>query len=371
MKLILRPSLYRILRNQLAKLAEEHGVPVRDDLNYDSELIFGCHNEYCEQSNCPDMFHVSLVGNNILGDLISNDNAFEFLLDNPNLIYTELLSDNQLLRGYFPDLHLNQADWENPYLINVIEDKIARGFEPFWYGLSKNPAAIHILSENLDKIYWSMLCVNTNAGSLLAKYPEKVNWSSACHNTGIIDLLEKNIDKIHWPNLSLNIAAIRILKNHMDKVDIPNLCFNKNAISLLEEIIADPNRAHLISWGGISCNPNAVRIAEKHLDKLRWHYVMNNRGLAHLIDLPEAAQHIASEVLTPMAKSSLRGRIDWKNPDIFTYDYAEIKKMMEPITICISEWFYRPEAVGFWIESHEFETIGSEDYLSFAARKSF
>ena len=52
--------------------------------------------------------------------------------------------------------------------------------------LSKNPAAIDLLRENKDKIYWGCLSENSAA----------------------IGLLRENLDKIHWASLSKNQAAI-------------------------------------------------------------------------------------------------------------------------------------------------------------------
>jgi len=49
-----------------------------------------------------------------------------------------------------------------------------------WYILSMNPAAIHLLEENLDEI----------------------SWGSLSENPAAIHLLEKNLDKVDWWTLS-------------------------------------------------------------------------------------------------------------------------------------------------------------------------
>jgi len=46
--------------------------------------------------------------------------------------------------------------------------------------LSRNPNAIHILEQNLDKVRWDYLSINPNA----------------------IHLLEQNLDKVYWSWLS-------------------------------------------------------------------------------------------------------------------------------------------------------------------------
>ncbi len=59
---------------------------------------------------------------------------------------------------------------------------------------------------------------------------------------------------------------------------------------------------------------------------------------------------------------------DFTNPMIFTYDYKDIKDTMAPFASMITEHLYRPVAVARWIESNDFETIGSEEYLVSATK---
>ena len=49
-----------------------------------------------------------------------------------------------------------------------------------WFYLARNPNAIHLLEQNLDKINWVILSANPNA----------------------IYLLEQNVDKIYWSYLT-------------------------------------------------------------------------------------------------------------------------------------------------------------------------
>ena len=58
-----------------------------------------------------------------------------------------------------------------------------------WASLSRNPNAIHILEQNLNKVSWWRLSENPNA----------------------IHLLEQNLDKVHWALLSMNPNAIPLL----------------------------------------------------------------------------------------------------------------------------------------------------------------
>ena len=61
-----------------------------------------------------------------------------------------------------------------------------------WDQLSQNPAAIHLLESNQDKIKWRHLSDNPAA----------------------LSLLEKNLDKIDWNVLSENPAALHLLEDY-------------------------------------------------------------------------------------------------------------------------------------------------------------
>ena len=62
--------------------------------------------------------------------------------------------------------------WANPLYITSIEKHIDR---TDWRFLARNPAAIHLLKENIDKIkkdyvcVWNSLCANPNCASILFK----------------------------------------------------------------------------------------------------------------------------------------------------------------------------------------------------------
>ena len=82
-----------------------------------------------------------------------------------------------------------------------------------WSYLSKNPNAIHLLEQNLDKVNWYDLSGNPNS----------------------IHLLEQHLDKVWWNALSANPNAISLLEQHQDKIIGPGyqeiqtlfICWNK------------------------------------------------------------------------------------------------------------------------------------------------
>jgi hypothetical protein len=51
--------------------------------------------------------------------------------------------------------------------------------------LSENPAAIHILEKNLDKVDWMWLSRNPAAIHILEKNLEKVDWNGLSGNPNI------------------------------------------------------------------------------------------------------------------------------------------------------------------------------------------
>ena len=61
-----------------------------------------------------------------------------------------------------------------------------------------NPAAIHMLEQNLDKIHWGWMSQNPAAIHLLEQYPEKC-WCWLSQNPEAILLLKKNPKKIKNP----------------------------------------------------------------------------------------------------------------------------------------------------------------------------
>lgn len=299
--------------------------------------------------------------------LSNNPRAIRLLEKNQDKINWQALS-------FIPEaIHLleknqDKIDWRalssNPAAIHLLEknpDKID------WYRLSSNPAAIQFLEKNPDKIVWHSLAINTNPDAMilfeknyfklmfyewhgLCKNPHampfiesewratqiidwfykwfccctfrtscKIKWKSLCLNTNpsAISLLEKNPDKIHWDYLSRNPAAIRLIKENLEKICWSSLSFNTDpgAIHLLEnEIRTNPHNS--IHWNVLSQNSGAIHILEKYPNRFSMFCLVGNTN-------PEAMRLIESYCKT-------RHYIPWfellKNPNIFTYDYDQMKE---------------------------------------------
>ena len=97
-----------------------------------------------------------------------------------------------------------------------------------------NPAAIHILEVNPDKINWNWLSTNPAAIHLLEANQDKINWVWFSKNPAAIHILEANPDRIDWYWLSTNPAIFTY-----DYVKMKKLMFESG---IAEGIIA--NRMH-------------------------------------------------------------------------------------------------------------------------------
>ena len=111
-----------------------------------------------------------------------------------------------------------------------------------------NPAAIRILRNNKEKIYWFRLSSNPNAMSLIKKQG-CMSWKWLSMNPSAIQMLEANPEQIDWSCLSENPAAIHLLEANLDKIHWRWLAENPEAIHILE---ANPQK---IDWAHLSANP--------------------------------------------------------------------------------------------------------------------
>ena len=191
--------------------------------------------------------------------------------------------------------------------------------------LSINPAAIHILEKNINKVDWRFLSLNPNAIHILEKNMDKIVWDCLSKNPNAIHILEKNIDKIDWNRLSENVNAIHILEKNLDKVD----------------------------WSLLSLNRNAIHILAKNIDKIDWVYLSQNLN----------ANHILENNLDKIDK------INWfslsKNPSIFQIDYDAMRENGKGIAEEIAKIIWHPSRMSKWpedklIDDNDLNTLNME-----------
>ena len=119
-----------------------------------------------------------------------------------------------------------------------------------WYGLSLNLNAIHLLEQNLRRVYWNPLSRKTHAIYILKENLDKVDWFWLSRNPNAIHLLEQNqnVDKINWSCLSENPNAIHLFA----KLDYIQMRLNNP--DFVQDLVA------------FVCNPNWIQKCANRLN---------------------------------------------------------------------------------------------------------
>jgi hypothetical protein len=78
----------------------------------------------------------------------------------------------------------------------------------YWYFLSSNPNAIHILEQNINKIDWNKFSANPNALHILSQphNSHKIDWKNLSQNSGLFEL-----DYIAMSRQRTNIIAQELM----------------------------------------------------------------------------------------------------------------------------------------------------------------
>lgn len=123
----------------------------------------------------------------------------------------------------------------------------------------------------------------------------------------------------------------------------------------------------------INMNPNALDFLEANPRLYNVDYMLENpstdwKSFSYSIKgYTNEEEHRVKWNEFPSIKHDMQ-EFDFSDQAIFTYDYNEIKRETEPITSLVFEWFYRPAAIAKWLESNDYESIGSEEYLAMAVK---
>ena len=137
----------------------------------------------------------------------------EKMLSNPATLH---LVNHPFLYTTHPNLCKNTS----PLAMELIESTIDQLSANAWDQLSANPAAIHLIEKNMNRVNWTYLSSNPSAFHLLMQHPDRISWLQFSKNTNplAIEYMKKHLDKVNWHVLSANPAAIEILKNNQDKI---------------------------------------------------------------------------------------------------------------------------------------------------------
>jgi hypothetical protein len=239
--------------------------------------------------------------------------------------------------------------------------------------LSQNSAAIHLIKQNLDKVDWSMLSQNPNA----------------------IDILCDNIDKVdmfHLCGFNENAGNIVSMMIEKDPSVISKLCWhdltrNPNCISLLEKY------PMFIKWDDLAHNEKAFHILKKNTDKLSkigWEllqllldppiftkYFPDKKNILPLdtysdiiyeiyngsesVDISSIPHYLLRwDLFSSRSKNDNflrenKENINWNsfsmNPNIYDYDYLQMKKNMDILREELMMKVWHPSRVSKWIDT--------------------
>lgn len=158
-------------------------------------------------------------------------------------------------------------EWNtNPRAIKMMEERMKKGYRVCLSSLAKNPNAVHLIEQNIDKLNENYQ-KGGDAWRLMSRYGH------------LIHILEQNLDKIHWRDFSsMNSQALRVFEKYPDKINWMDLSQNKYAIPLLEKNLDK------VYWSFLSYNENAVHILEKNLDKINWDGLSQNKNALHILE---------------------------------------------------------------------------------------
>lgn len=140
----------------------------------------------------------------------------EQLLENPNALH--LVKSHHMKHNLY-----NLCKNTNPLAIDLIEYYIETSEEVtdvIWNTIGTNPSAFKLIDKYLHKISWKSLSENPAVIHTLLINPEKIDWHTFSKNTHplAIEHMRKNLDKVSWQYVNMNPAAIEILKENPDKI---------------------------------------------------------------------------------------------------------------------------------------------------------
>jgi hypothetical protein len=156
-----------------------------------------------------------------------------------------------------------------------------------WHILSRNPAAIPILRENLDRANWKELCANPKAVGILKENLDKIEWAYLSCNPSdeAIDLFRMFPDLVSWHAvLELHPKAYELCKEFnyfgMDEVELlDHICMNPHIHpEWIEGRTLRPRH-----WSVLSSAKHMVPLLEKNLDKVDYSRLSGNSGAVELL----------------------------------------------------------------------------------------
>lgn len=337
--------------------------------------------------------------NKYLTNCINNIIYIEKLCNNSNDEITKFICDNfDLLESYCAIYTDNIID----YKMNDIRDVVL-------LNLCHNPCdyAIDYLYKNSQKLSntnWNTLCENPNEKiiNLLIENIDKLDracWNTLCRNTNIkiINFVLDNVsdyDLDHYTNMCMNTNTkmLKIVSKNvhkLNKICYKNLCSNPNKLAL--EIVSrnirkinNDNCWHALS---LNSNPNKYNILLSNCNDLTIQADLHFKNKAHKkaytmiehIQDNENKNKPIEPALLRMIRSNdnnyfeyLLNNLDkltekcwlelWKNPNIFTYDYDEMKNIRNKLVNVQNLNNIRLKKALYYETKYKYNMI-SDDYI--------
>ena len=274
---------------------------------------------------------------------LKNEEGFWFWISrNPNAIHILLKNPNKINE---------ESLYWNPNCMDILLFQPKWIWNMHWIDFSRYTKSMNLLEKYFERIKWDCLCTNPHAIYLIEKYPERIEWSSLSHNPNAIHILEQNHDKIDFYCLKVNKKTSYLAENFPDKIKDLNwkwICSCSNDIDFIKKY------PQFILWDELSLNEHndAVELLEANIDKINWKNLSKNKN-PKALKLLEENIHLLDDweelSFNPVAIDILKkypNKIEWyalsMNESIFELDYQYIKKHNEALHKELIEFFWNP-----------------------------
>ena len=144
-------------------------------------------------------------------NLLINPTAMHLIGNYFNPVDLKYLSQNPSVLDRLGK-HTSNTNWKAPYIhpfLELVECSLS-GIE--WYGFSANPAGIHIIDQNMERVILPGLARNPAAMHLIVQMIKldciDMGDLSANPNPQAIQIVSSRLEEADWENLSANPAAI-------------------------------------------------------------------------------------------------------------------------------------------------------------------
>lgn len=304
-----------------------------EQVEFDAKTYADLLSKIAEHIDLESKYRISLVDPETESEAVTLEKTY----------YMAVIRRRRLLDWIDPD----RLDWfylaGRTYAVDYIRDNLIHQRPTFtnthWSFLSKNPQAIDLLRENVERIDWHSLCVNPSreAFELMEENLDRVDWEYIVQNPHpyLTEFMSKHHE--HFPNQKpIELPAypppltgdtntfksrayytllaemsndVKLLKDEIKHISLYCLCRNTNPeiLPLFEELWDE-----LDNYWDLSKNPVVWPLLKKSPEKISF------RGLAYN-PLPEAIQYLFEKGTYELNIDSIIWTIVSSNPSAIPY----------------------------------------------------